>query len=381
MKQKGFIHGLCLQGVVLALLFVGVSCQDKIDPGAVAEHSSNRFKPGNTVLVTMKTITDWYEAVGTIRPLTEASIQSQVTAQVVAVRVKSGDRVTKGQVLASLDNRQFLSRLDQARESLKSAEATEKQAKQAVIGAAAAFAEAKKAFHRTKKYYESQAATSQDLEKAESVYLQAEAGQQQAKQALAGANAMIRQALQVVNEAEIALGYTTIKAPDDGEILKRLIESGDLALPGKPLVIMRTSGLLRLEAYVREGLIEKVKPGVELEVDITTLNHRAKAVVEEVVPYADPQTRTFLVKASLPQIEGLYPGMLGKLLIPVKEHPAVTIPREAVRQVGQLELVWVLDETNWNTRYVKTGRVINRHVEILSGLSGDETIGWGGTTK
>jgi len=381
MKKNGLIRALCFHGVVLILLFFVISCQDKSDPDTVTEISPNMFKPGNTGLVKVETITDWYEAVGTIRPLTEASIQSQVTAQVVAVRAKSGDMVKKGQLLVSLDNRQFLSRLDQARESLKAAEASEKQAKQAVIGAEAAFAEAEKAFHRTRKYYESQAATSQDLEKAESVYLQAEAGLQRAKQALAGANAMIRQALQVVNEAEIALGYTKIKAPDDGEILKRLIESGDLALPGKPLVIMRTSGLLRLEAYVREGLIDKVKPGVEFEVDITTLNHRAKAVVEEVVPYADPHTRTFLVKASLPHIAGLYPGMFGKLLIPVKEHPAVTIPREAVRQVGQLELVWVQDKKSWKTRYVKTGRWINGKVEILSGLAGDEIIGWGGTTK
>jgi multidrug efflux pump subunit AcrA (membrane-fusion protein) len=381
MKDKGMLCGLHWIVPALALLFFCTACQDRIDPETTAAFPADNTRPENTAAAAVRTVTDWYEAVGTIRPRTEAGIQAQITAQVTDVKVRSGDNVQKGQVLASLDNRQFLSRLDQARESLKSSEAGERQAGQAVVGAEAAHAEALSAFQRTKKYYESQAATSQDLEQAESAYLQAEAGLQQARQALSGAEAMIRQARQVVNEAEIALGYTVIKAPDDGEILRRMIDPGDLALPGKPLVIMRTSGLLRLEAYVREGLIDRVRPGVELDMEVTTLNHRAKAVVEEIVPYADPHTRTFLVKASLPHAEGLYPGMYGKLLIPVKEHPAVIIPREAVRQVGQLELVWVQDEKNWKNRYVKTGQRINGDVEILSGLSGNEIIGWGGTAK
>ncbi|MFH2064203.1 MAG: efflux RND transporter periplasmic adaptor subunit [Pseudomonadota bacterium] len=381
MKDKRLLYGPGWIWMVPALLFLCVACQDKIDPETSVAFPADNTGPGKTAAAAVRTVTDWYGAVGTIRPRTEAGIQAQITAQVTEVKVRSGDNVQKGQVLASLDNRQFLSRLDQARESLKSSEAGERQARQAVVGAEAAHAEARSAFQRTKKYYESQAATSQDLEQAESAYLQAEAGLQQARQALSGAEAMIRQARQVVNEAEIALGYTVIKAPEDGEILQRMIDPGDLALPGKPLIVMRTSGLLRLEAYVREGLIDKVKPGVELDVDITTLQHRVRAVVEEIVPYADPQTRTFLVKASLPHADGLYPGMFGKLLIPVKEHPAVIIPREAVRQVGQLELVWVQDKKSWKNRYVKTGQWINNDVEILSGLSGNEIIGWGGTAK
>ncbi|MBW1842662.1 MAG: efflux RND transporter periplasmic adaptor subunit, partial [Deltaproteobacteria bacterium] len=84
---------------------------------------------------------------------------------------------------------------------------------------------------------------------------------------------------------------------------------------------------------------------------------------------------------SLPHIPGLYPGMFGKLLIPAREHSAVTIPKESVRQVGQLELVWIKDKKGWKTRYIKTGRATDGNIEVLSGLSGDEIIGWGGATK
>jgi HlyD family secretion protein len=50
------------------------------------------------------------------------------------------------------------------------------------------------------------------------------------------------------------------------------VEPGDLALPGKPLMALRTSGAMRLEAYVREGLITRVEPGTSLDVDIDTLD-------------------------------------------------------------------------------------------------------------
>ena len=169
-----------------------------------------------------------------------------------------------------------------------------------------------------------------------------------------------------------------ITAPEDGEILGRLAEPGDLALPGKPLIIIQTAAHLRMEAYVREGLIRKVGPGTRMSVYINTLDKTLDAVVEEIVPYADPQTRTFLVKTTLPPTPGLYPGMFGRLMIPVKVHDAVVIPEAAVRRVGQLELVSVRDQDAWHCRYIQTGNRIDAGLEVLSGLSGGETLRlWG----
>jgi multidrug efflux pump subunit AcrA (membrane-fusion protein) len=140
-----------------------------------------------------------------------------------------------------------------------------------------------------------------------------------------------------------------------------------MAMPGKPLAILRTSGSLRIEAYVREGLISKVTPGMELDVDIKTLGTRAKAVVSEIVPYADPRTRTFLVKADLPAIAGIFPGMYGKLLIPVMDSDEVTIPEKAIQTIGQLQLVMVKDGETWKRRYIKVGTPLpDGRVEVLS---------------
>jgi RND family efflux transporter MFP subunit len=301
-----------------------------------------------SVKATMRTSTEWYEAVGTVRPRTETRIEAQVPAQVKSVNVKPGDKVKRNQILISLDSRQFTSRLDQAR--------------QGAVAAQAAFTRAEAAYNRTRLYFESQAATAQDLERVE--------------EGLTSARAGIRRAQEVVKEAQIALGYTTIRAPGAGRVLKRLVEPGDLAAPGKPLLMLETSGMFRLEAYVREGLIKKVRPQTVLKVSIGALDEFTDATVEEIVPYADPATRTFLVKVSLPRLNGLYPGMFGKLLVPVREHQVVVVPRAAVRRIGQLELVSVKENDTWTTRYVKTGKSMEDEMEILSGLSGGEIVGY-----
>ncbi len=377
MKNKKHITvGLIIAGVIVSIMIIIYYLSGrKIEPGLIQNTAANDFTPKETVRASVEHITEWYEAVGTVRPRTETRIEAQVTAQVTDVKVHPGNKVEKNDILLTLDNRQFLSRLDQARQGLRTAIAGKEQARQAVIGAKAAYAQAESAYKRTKTYFESQAATSRDLENAESLYLQAKAGLSKAKEALSGANAQIRKAEEVVKEAEIALGYTTIRVPEAGEVLKRLVEPGDLALPGKPLVILQTSGFLRLEAYVREGLIKTVTPGRHLTVTIDTLEKTADAVVEEIVPYADPQTRTFLVKASLPHLPGVYPGMYGKLLIPMKEQEAILVPRSAVRHVGQIELVYVKEGDRWKTRFVKTGKAVGDKLEILSGLSGSEILG------
>ena len=119
----------------------------------------------------------------------------------------------------------------------------------------------------------------------------------------------------------------------------------------------------KIKAFIIFGLIAA---GIVIFLLVGKLYYGAKI---------DPATRTFLVKVALPPLEGLYPGMFGKLLVPVQEHEVVLIPWSAVRRVGQLELVAVKDNENWRTRYIKTGKSTGTGVEVLAGLVGGEIIG------
>ena len=372
--KPSVLRGAMILFAVL-LIYVLNGCE-KIEPGRFEDGAGPKITLQNTARVQTTKNMEWYEAVGTVRPRTEASIDAQVTAQVLEVKVTPGKTVAKGQLLIVLDNRQLKSRMDQAQQALEGALAGEKQAKQAVAAAQAAFKQAEADYQRVQKYFESQAATTQERERAEAAFLQRQAETERAREGLSAARAHIRQAEAVVKEAKIALSYSQIKAPQAGVVLQRFAQPGDLALPGKPLLTIRTTGAFRLEAYVREGLIAQVSPGKRLQVDLDTLNQTVDATVEEIIPYADPKTRTFLVKAALPTLQGLYPGMFGKLLIPVREHQVVMVPQAAVRRIGQLELIYVKEKDAWCTRYLKTGQVLDSNIEVLSGLKGDETIGW-----
>ena len=328
----------------------------------------------DTATARVTRIMETYAAVGTVTPLSEISIESQVGAQVTTVHVQAGDRVKKGERLITLDNRQASARLDRARQALKQAEANKQEARQGVTAARAVFKAAELHYNRIKTYYESQAATRQELEKAESGFVQAKAGVARAMQALTAAEAGIRQAAQTVSETRVGLGFSHIDAPENGEVIKRMVEPGDMALPGRPLMQLRTEAGFQLAAHVREGLIHKIKKEMVLTAEITSLGATCKARVTEIIPYADPATRTFLVKAALPPVEGLYPGMYGKLFIPESEREVVQIPAAALIRTGQLEQVLVRENNGWQRIYVTSGHCRGKLVEILSGLDDGDVV-------
>jgi HlyD family secretion protein len=370
----GFAGGAGL--ILFALYMAGVFTTGKIGP-ATLEAPKSDIQPRETARASVEIVTEFYESVGTVRPKTETRVDSRITGKVMEVHVRSGDRVTKGQALVRLDGREYEVRLEQAVQGLSSAGSRREQMEQAVIAAKAERDRADAAFRRTRTYFEAKAATAQDMEQAEATYRQAKAWLEQAERAMNEADSGVRQAVKAVEEARISLGYTRVSAPESGEVARRLVEPGDMAVPGKPLLLLQTRGNLRLEALIPESLIIKIRPGTVLDLKIDALDRLMTGAVEEVVPSADPATRTILVKVGLPEQEDVFPGMFGRLLLPVKEREAVLIPRKALRRIGQLEVVTVEWKSRWEQVFVTTGRVFGDKIEILSGLQGNETVALG----
>ncbi len=356
------------------LLFFLLFSSDNINPGSTFPEKQAAVHDAKTLKAEIEPVTEYYDAVGTVEPRSQAQIEARISARINEVPVRAGDSVSKGDLLIALDDRQMRSRLSQARQSLKTAISRRQEAGQMVNSAEAAFTEAESGYRRIKNFFQAGAATEQDLEQARSRYLQAKAALGRARDGFSGAKAGVQMSRDMVREAEIGLSYTRIRAPAEGTVLKRLADPGDQAMPGKPLLQLRTAAGLRLEAYVRESLVNKVRPGAIHRVALTALGKTVDAEIEELVPYADPRTRTFLVKAGLPDIAGLYPGMYGKLRIPLQEVAVVMAPRAAVDSVGQLELVRVKTPEGWQRRYIKTGDYYGDKVEVLSGLSGGEIL-------
>lgn len=367
---------------ILIILLIFVPCvfscsDDQLSPGIVKKSVSDPKNFQNILNLKKEKIMATYEAVGTVRPLTKTSVEAQISAQILKVTGTPGTNVEKGDVLIYLDARNEQTQLGKAKEGLAFAGNNFKQAVKSEDAAKAEMDQAEAEFSRTKKLFKSGVITSQQLEIDKAAFLKAKALSERAKETVLAARTGIRQAEQVVNEARIILGYSIIKAPATGVIIDRKADPGDLAVPGKSLLVLQTSGSLRLEANVREGMISKIRQGETYDVSIETIGKIVPSVIEEIVPYADPNTRTFLVKATLPIIPGLYPGIFGRLLIPVEERDVILIPKKAFLTIGQLELVYIKDrDGQWKSIYIKTGKQFGDKIEVLSGLTGNEIIGY-----
>lgn len=333
--------------VVVMMWFGGSFDRGKIPPGEEARPAG---LPEPEVRAKAEKVSRpaYYVAVGTVGSRTEATVAAQTSGRVTSVLVDAGTTVQQGDLLATLDSQENEARVEQAASGLESARAE--------------LAEAEIHHGRIERLLPEHAATQAQMDAAEARLRQARAA--------------VRVASKKLEEARIVLGYNRILAPMTGVVTRREVDPGDLAYPGRPLIVVHNPKGLRLEARVREGLVSRVHEGQEVDVDLTTLGRVVLGTVDEIAPSADPQSRSVLVKVALPATEGLFPGMFGKLRLNLDDRETVLVPAAAVSKVGQLMTVRVLQDGRWIRRYVTLGERVEDRVEILSGLDGGEAIGW-----
>lgn len=314
-------------GSALLLLLAGCG---KHDPD-VAEPGQNRI-PVSVEGASVQPVWDDEEVVGNVEAAQRAVLSAKVTGVIDSIKVAPGARVRHGEVLVTIDAREIRARLD-------SAEAAQEQAQ--------------KDFARIQKLLQSGSSTRQEFD---------------------AATMRLRTSDAALVEARTMRQYTGITAPFDGVITRKLVEVGDLATPGKPLLEMENSSLLRFECEVPEALIDRVAMDAELPVSIDAAGAELPGKISEIAPSASAGSRTFLVKLDLPPAEKLRAGQFGRVRIPVRERPAVLVAKDAVVQRGQIENVFVVQDGIARLRLVKTGRKMDGKIEILSGLSGGESV-------
>jgi RND family efflux transporter MFP subunit len=290
------------------------------------------------------------QAAGTLRAKVETVISPVITATISSMSVWSGDEVKDGDVLVKLDSRELRARADQAR--------------QAVAAAQARLTQAEKDNQRIERILRADAGA---VSKAE---------RDRAEAAMQSAKADLLRLKRQEDETKTAMSYGRLTAPISGRVVERYADPGDTARQGEPLLRMYDPNTLRLEASVRESVASKLKNGQHLKVDVDAVNKQFDAVVDEIVPSADPGSRSFLVKVSLTGGSHLYPGMFGRLLIPIGETQKIYIPRTAVISIGQLDFVMVKTDQGPARRYVRLGeKGPGNRVQVISGLApGDKII-------
>ncbi len=307
-------------------------------------------------------VPDILEAVGTVRAAQTSLIAAQMMGNIVETRVHEGDRVRRGQVLALIDDAQPRANLDRAT-------AAELASGKEIAAADSEFALAEATYKRYQTLLERKSVSPQEFDEVKARYEGA-----QARRDIARAGQF--QAKALLDQARTAAGYSRVLAPFDGVVTEKKADVGTLAAPGMPLFTVEDVRRYRLEATVNESDLRFVRAGQEVPVLVDALGDKeSSGRVVEIVPAADPASRSFLVKVELPSDAALRSGLFGRAAFNRGDHKALQIPQASIVDRGQLQGVYVLDANRIATlRYITAGKAAAQQVEVLAGLQDGETI-------
>ncbi len=330
---------------------------------------------GATLAVAESTRPDYYRAIGTVRSRNEVDIMPRIIARIVEIKVRSGDRVKVGDVLAILDAQDLSAGVAQTQDQLRAANAAVSAANEQVNSARAVLDLAAKDLERSKSLFEKNAISRRDYDQAITAHKQAEAGLQQANQQRSGASASAAAVSQGIRQAQAGLGYATLISPIDAVVAERLADPGDLGNPASVILKLFDPDTLLLEVPVRESLVREVAVGSDVEYEVPALKSSYQGTVREIVPSVDPQSRTFLVKVCIDNAGGLIPGMFGTIKIPLKsEKKVIIIPESAIIKTGQLESVVEVINGRLLRRQIRSIDAGNGTREVISGLKAGQII-------
>jgi RND family efflux transporter MFP subunit len=338
---------LALAGLVLFLAWMGGAFHAKVAPG-LAQRERLSAAGRELIPVKLMPVQETISAVGSVQPRRKADIASQIIATVREVHVQPGDRVKAADVLIDLDDRELLA---QQREALAAVRAAEVDLEVR-----------KKDYDRIMSLSEAQTSKEERDRLTGNYHV---------------AQAQLKRSQEQVARIEIMLTYTKIKAAGEGVVADRFVDPGDLAIPGKPLLNVQDTRELELHASVPETQAMHVLVNQVLPIRIEAPNISTTGRVREIVPVAQQQSRSVLIKLTLPTaLSGtVYAGMFGRVTIPIGQVERLLLPAAAIQHVGQLDMVEVeTSDHNLERRFVRTGRSFDNEVEILSGANRGDKV-------
>lgn len=317
---------------------------------------------------------DGIEASGTVRARQTGTVASRLMAYVREVRVRAGDSVSAGQVVVTLDAKEMDTAVRQAEAMGLEAKNAHAEVTQAIAAAQAQVELAKVTHKRMTELFGRKSITQQELDEATARLRMAEAQLAGASAKRNQVDARVTQASEAAESAKIQRGYLEIRAPFAGRVIERLVEPGNLAAPGQPLLTVEQAGAYRLEVPLEESLMGAVRMGDRVPVVLEALEKEIEARVVEIVPAVDAMSRSFTVKLDVPGVANLRTGMFGKARFPRGKRQALTVPAGAVREEGSLRYVMTVAGERARLRMVTLGASREGAVEVMSGLSEGERV-------
>lgn len=336
-----FNHSLRLQKMLLttglALLFALACCgRDIPQPASGEEKGGEKAVLVDTETVKKAPLVLTFALTGQVEAGRIAQLASIAEGPVVHVRVREGDRVTKGQLLLSLGRTDGADALAQSlREDLKKEEDN---------------------LSRTRHLVETGALPAEQLDTAWAATERARA--------------------QLVKAQEVARDYAVV-SPWAGVVSKMKVRDGDVVAPRAPLVEIYDpkSLIVRIEVPEQEasGIVQGMKAGIDLD---AYPGRKYTGVVVRVYPTIDIRTRTRTAEIAVKDPPELLPGMFARLsLVRSTVADAITVPAHSLLVLpGGETVVFVLRDGKAVRRKLETGAEVDGRVRIVKGLAGGEQI-------
>ena len=328
----------------------------------------------------------------------EAVVSSKIQGRLQELRVEEGSVVKAGEVLARLENPDFVASLERARAQLRQAEAQVGSNQAAIRRAEADLAEAKRQLSVTTRLANDKLATVDSLDAARSKVQLSEAALGQAQADLERVIAQREQSRADLQVSQAQLDNTVIKAPFSGTVVKKMAEVGESVAPIPPGVNISTASgaivaladlaTLEMEADVSEANVARLREGQPAEVTVEAFpDRRFRSVLRQVIPTADRTKATVLTKVTLLEKDkDLKPEMSAKVTFleagstddaaktAVPQKPSILVPASAiVSRSGRQQVFEVVNGTA-RARTITTNGTRRDMTIVTDGLTGTETL-------
>lgn len=303
----------------------------------------------------------------------KAAVASKITGRMEWLGVEEGSRVTAGQIVARLENKDLEAALRQAGAALQNAKAVREQSR-------ADYADAEKSFQRQKELLASGIVSQADYDSAEARFKRAAA-------AAAGAEAGIAVASAAQQGAAVNVEYSLIRAPFDAVVLTKNADVGDIITPfgaaansKAAVVTIADLASLQVEADVSESNLAQIRQGQPCEITLDALpGGRFKGIVHAIVPTADRSKASVMVKIRfLQRDQRIFPEMSAKVAFLQREAAAgestariVLNPAAVVTRDGRSGVYLVTGDTVRFTP-VTVGAKLGDLAEVSGLKSGDK---------
>jgi len=339
-----------IQVILLTLLFnllAACGANDK-----AAETQDREKKGPKPTLVTVTQVQDTpieitESAIGSLEGLIDPTIAAEVAARVVKVHVNPGQPVKQGQLIATLDATDFGLQRNEALAEVARIEALLDNQTKTVA----------RSQTLVNKKFISQNAVDSDL-----------AQQNVLKEQLAGAKARV----DTINHSS---SKTTIYAPTDGIVEKKIVDTGEFVKVGDPIIQIISNKRLRAHIPFPERISNHLKPGMKVRLTTPTSTKVVESVIRELKAMITESNRSIDVIADVTDESDWQPGasVTGTVVIG-KQPSALMVPEQSVVLRPAGEVVYLVKDNKAHQVVVKTGQHQKGQVEITDGINANDTV-------